>query len=299
MTSNNPDYISIYIDFLKKHSEIKKPITLVCDASNGSTGVILDKLLPQLNLKSYKIIAGNPDPEFPEHGPNPLLPGVLDKLCEEVKKNKADLGVAFDADGDRSFFVDETGTVIPSYALAGILFKGEKPPYVADELVYRALDSMNLFPKTELFASKVGVYFIKNKMKEVGATTGAEFSCHLYFKDFFGADSGLFALIRMLNIVSGEEAGISHLVNSFPKHFVANIDLSIAGKDWNAIQEKVVKYYEDKGARIERLEGISIIFNDRWLNVRPSNTEPLLRLYGGSPSLESTQAMLEEIKNLV
>lgn len=291
------NYTDIYIDFLLKHAEIKKPLKIVADASNGATGQILTELLPKLGLKNFVILSGQPDPEFPDHGPNPLLPGVLNKIKVEVLKQQADLGVAFDADGDRAFFVDDTGVVQPSFITAALLFKYSQPKFVADELVYQALNHMKLFGE-DLQPSKVGVFFVKQKMREISATTGAEFSGHFYFKDFFGADSGIFALIQILNIISKNNILFSNFAKNLPKHEVRNEDINIAGKDWQSIQEKIITAHTAKGNKIEYCEGITIQLPEGWVNIRPSNTEPVLRFYAGAETKETALAIIADIKQL-
>ncbi len=300
------DFIQLYTDFLVKNSNIKRKLSIVCDGSNGSTGKILQVLLPKLGLSKYKLINEDPDPEFHAHGPNPLLPGVLDDLGKTVIDQKADFGIAFDADGDRAFFVDETGRTLPSFIIAALLFQNAKPPFVADELVFQALKAMKIFSDKDLQPSRVGVFFVKQKMREISATTGAEFSGHFYYKDFFGADSGLFTLVRVLSILSsltsektGNNVTLSEFADSLPPHSVTNDDLKIEGKDVKAISEKVIEYYKAKGATIEDREGVTVCFSDKWLNVRASNTEPVLRFYAGGPTAEVAKALIEEAKELI
>ena len=293
------DYISLYTDFLKKHADMKRPMSVVCDSSNGATGKILERLLPELGLKDFTLINANPDPEFPAHGPNPLLPGVLDQLSNVVLEKKADFGVAFDADGDRAFFVDEKGTILSSISIGALLFRYSKAPFVADELVYQAHHHMKLFKHQELHPSRVGVFFIKQVMKQIQATTGAEFSGHFYYNDFFGADSGIFTLIRMLSILSTIPETLSEFCASLPAHIVKNIDLKIEGKNWDELKKKIIEIYTLKEAVIEQREGITIQMPNGWVNIRPSNTEPILRIYAGAENEAASDALVEEIQALV
>ncbi len=293
------DYVSLYTNFIKKHTKLERPLSIVCDCSNGATGEILKKLLPELGLNNYTLLNENPDPEFPAHGPNPMLPGVLDGLCKTVVEKKADFGVAFDADGDRAFFIDEKGNVLTSIAIAALLFRHSEAPFVADELVYQALHHMKLFKHGELHPSRVGVFFIKQVMKQVQATTGAEFSGHFYFKDFFGADSGIFAMIRVLSILSSMPQALSEFVATLPQHSVKNIDLKIAGKNWEAIQKRIIGTYASEDAHIERREGITLQLPAGWVNIRPSNTEPILRIYAGTGTESESDMLVEKIQALV
>jgi phosphomannomutase len=293
------DYTTLYTDFLKNYADLKKPLSIVADASNGATGKILQSLLPKLGLKKSLLVNDNPDPEFPAHGPNPLLPGVLDDLAKKVIAEKADLGVAFDADGDRAFFVDEKGNALPSFVIAALLFKYSSPPYVADELVYQAHHHMKLFTLNELHPSKVGVFFIKQVMKVKQATTGAEFSGHFYFQDFFGADSGLFTMIRVLSILSSIPQSLSEFAKGLPSHFIKNVDLKIFGKNWLEIQGKILETYSLDDVTIERREGITLQLKNGWVNIRPSNTEPILRIYAGAEDEKTASGLVDEVKALV
>lgn len=294
------DYISLYTDFLKDHANLKKPMTIVCDCSNGATGKILQDLLPKLGLKGFTLINDTPDPEFPAHGPNPLLPNALHQLSKTVVEKRADFGIAFDADGDRAFFVDERGTELQSFVIAALLFKYSQPPFVADELVYQAHRHMKLFEKNELHPSRVGVFFIKQVMKEMQALSGAEFSGHFYFRDFFGADSGIFTLIRVLSILSNMEESLSRFAHGLPRHIVKNDDIKIEGKNWKEIEDKIINTYVNAGHMIERREGITLKMDHHgWINIRPSNTEPIVRIYAGADSDLEASNLIKEIKALV
>lgn len=292
------DYPKLYIDFLRKQAEIKKPLKLVCDSSNGATGPILKKLLPELGLAEYTLINDNLDPDFKAHGPNPLLFGATDQLVAKVKEKKADLGAIFDADGDRVFFIDNLGNSLPSFVIASLLFKNRKPLFVCDELIYLALRSMNLFTNREIYPSRVGFIFIRQKIKELTATTGAEFSGHFYFNELLGSDSGIFAMICLLKLLSESPRSLSDLAAELPNHSIENEDLPISGKIWNDIEDKIINRYAGKGADIERRDGITIQTIEGWANVRLSNTEPLVRLYTGSKTEKGAVKLLSDLKSL-
>lgn len=293
------DYISLYTDFLMKHARIERPLRVVCDTSNGAVGTILKSLIDKLNLKHVTLINYEPDPEFPAHGPNPLLPGVQDQIKQRVVKEKADLGAIFDADGDRIFFIDEKGEQLPSYISASLIFKHRQPPYVADELVYQALHHMNLFKAEELFPSQVGFVFVRQKMREVHATSGAEFSGHYCFKDFFYCDSGLFALVTMLSLVSSMKEPLSVAITHLPKHIVKNEDISIKGKNVEETYQRIIDVYAGKGALLERRDGITVTVKDGWINARVSHTEPIIRIYSGASNEPEALRLLGDIKALI
>lgn len=294
------DYLSLYTDFLKKHIDLKRPLTVVADASNGTTGPELQKLkslaIPNLNLI---IINDNPDPEFPAHGPNPLKSGATAQLAAQVLETGADFGAAFDADGDRAFFVDEKGETLPSHASSLIIFKHYQPPYVTDELVYNALSHMHVFKPEDIVPSRVGTYYVKETMARVHATSAAEFSGHYYFKDFFGSDSGIFAMITAANMLSRLDTSLSAFFASLPPHFLAEDSIKVEGKNINQILDTIENHFKDSAKETGRRDGLTLNFGDSWINIRPSNTEPILKFCAGSKSTALSGELIESAKSLV
>ncbi|MDQ3014510.1 MAG: hypothetical protein M3Q73_01450 [bacterium] len=294
----NTNYFTIYADFLNTHINVKEKLKVVCDSSNGTTGSVLRELknIPNLELTLINDIA---DPEFPAHGPNPLLAGGTKQLGEKVIEIGADFGVAFDADGDRAFFVDEKGELIPSYIACMLLFKHFKPPYVADEWVYKSLEYIKAFPDNELIRSKVGTRFLKEKIIEHKANTAGEFSGHYYYSDFFGSDSGIFSMITMANIVSTLEAPLSEFMKTVPEHYVLNDDIKLGNKTWAEVEPKVRALAAEHNAKIETLEGITLDLGHVWVNMRTSNTEPIVRMCAGGKNLDEVKEFIEKLKALV
>src|SRR3989344_3207106 len=189
------DYIKIYVQFLKKFLKPKRKLTVVFDCSNGSTGEILARFIKTYKLTNFKLINQRPDGRFPAHGPDPMKPGAMDDLCQTVRKYKADLGVIFDADGDRVFFVDDRGRPVHSDVVAGLLsknFNGQaildvRAGYLAREFIVAGLPRPG-GGKKKIVNSRVGHYFIKKLMREKKIPFAAEVSGHYYFQDFFFAD---------------------------------------------------------------------------------------------------------------
>lgn len=290
-------YLNNYVTFLKSRIDLKKPLTVVADPSNGTAGLIMEKLIDIPNLKLI-LINNTPDGNFPAHGPNPLEKGATGQLGTEIIKHKADFGVAFDADGDRAFFVDNKGTLLPSHESAILLFKNNKPPFVSDELVYQALKHLNLYTDADLKPSRVGSRFVKELLKEVKASAGAEFSGHYYFDTFFGLDSGIFAFIEVARAVSAMNISISDYFASIVPHILINESVKIEGKDVAVILKKIESHYQDK-AIIGRRDGITLDFGSLWINIRPSNTEPIIRLIGGAPQEADIRNIATEIQSLI
>jgi phosphomannomutase len=289
------NYIELYSDFLKKYIHLEKPIRLIADCSNGTTGLVLNafKDIPNLELS---LLNANPDPEFAAHGPNPLAPGAANAVVAEIKAHPGSLGVLFDADGDRAFFIDEEGVLLPSFIIAILLFRHNQPPFVADETVYELLQHLKLFKPEDLYPSRIGSYFVKQELRKVGASVAAEYSGHYYFKDFFNADSGIFTMIQVLNTLSQMSVSLADFVRSLPPHALASDDMKIGLGAWPELQKKIEESFATAGARIEHRDGITLDFGEAWINIRPSNTEPLLRFIAGAPTQEAAQILVQKVK---
>ena len=173
------NYFKVYGNFLKDFSKLQKPIKVVFDCSNGSAGRILKNFLPHPNLKTI-LINDLPDGHFPAHDPNPLARGAVKQLSATVIKEKADLGVIFDEDGDRVIFIDNLGRLFPSYLAARILFLETGGPVVFDSLISQSL-KISGFLYENANISKVGSIFMKKKIFDKKARFGAEYSGHYYF----------------------------------------------------------------------------------------------------------------------
>ncbi|MBX4197726.1 hypothetical protein KW782_00120 [Candidatus Parcubacteria bacterium] len=292
------NYFTLYADFLKNHLTLKKNLKVICDCSNGTTSLVLNELRDIPNLELV-LTNDTPDPEFPAHGPNPLIHGALTGLSAEVIRQRADFGVAYDADGDRAFFVDELGELMPSFMVCVLLFKHFKPPYVADEWVYKSLEYIKVFPEKDLIRSKIGTRYIKEKIIEHKANAAGEFSGHYYYSDFFGSDSGIFSMIVMANIVSTLAASLSDFMKSLPEQYIENDDIKLGDKTWKDFEPKVRELAEGHKAKIETIEGITLDMGHIWVNMRPSNTEPLVRLAAGGKNLEEVKEFIKKLKALV
>ncbi|MDO8504254.1 MAG: hypothetical protein Q7S36_00170 [Candidatus Liptonbacteria bacterium] len=299
-----------YLNFLKQFARIKKPLRVVCDASDGSTGPFLKKL--RIPKTAIKVLNARPDGNFPAHGPNPMKPGSEKELSREVKKFRADFGAIFDGDGDRAFFLDETGARIPPDAVSFLISKNFRPPYVTTE------NSGYLFrlglPASKMKVSKAGHYFIKKTMRRLKAKFAAEISGHYHFEHIFGGrrayyDSALRALVEFAGVVSElKEKGLTlsgWLKLISPPFATGELNFSIQGgsasggkvKDAEAILRRIKKTYSKN--KISELDGISIGARDFWLNIRSSNTEPLLRLNLESKNKKVFSREFRRLKKLI
>ncbi len=296
----NTNYTEIYADFLKSHIALKKPLKIVCDSSNGPAGMVI-QTLQKLNVPNLELISINdtPDPDFPAHGPNPLKDNATDQASKKVLELGADFGVIFDADGDRAFFVDEKGTMLPSFMTSILLFKINKPPFIADELVYKSIQHVGVIPLESVVPARVGSRFIKEELKAHHASAGAEFSGHFYFKDFFGADSGIFTMIQVANTVSSLDTHLSHYFSSLKPHVVAAEEIKLGDKKWADIEPKIKAFAEAENIKVETREGLTLDTGSVWVNARTSNTEPIVRLIGGGATEGEVMEFINKLKALV
>ncbi|NCN53266.1 hypothetical protein GW950_02255, partial [Candidatus Wolfebacteria bacterium] len=304
----NNKYSNLYIKFLQKFIDIKKPIRVVFDCFNGSTGPVLSQLFKTHKFLTNKLINSRPDGRFPGHGPNPLLKGKMRQLKKEVIKSKADLGVAFDADGDRAFFIDNLGRPLPSYLMAYLLFLFLRPPFVVDNLIFESLKSCGFLEqnKRKIFISAVGSYFVKKLMRRKSADFGAEYSGHYYFKisdsgrgilssspnkSEFYFDSGILATIKALNAVSRLPYSLADFYDLSPEFYLQEKDIkTINPKESLRI---LFQKYGPKAKRIKKGDGLTFYFEKAWLNIRPSNTEPILRCVAASQNKKSLKSINE------
>ena len=272
-------------EFIKKVTtffDAKKiaPLKVVVNSGNGCAGpalYVLEKFLPINMIKVFH----EPDSNFPNGVPNPLLPENRQPTVDAIKKHNADLGVAWDGDYDRCFFFDENGSFIEGYYIVGLLAKsilkinpGEK--IVHDpRLIWNTIDEVKKAGGIAV-VSKSGHAFIKQKMREVNAIYGGEMSAHHYFRDNFYADSGLIPFVLIVQLMSIENAKLSELVGAMIKAFPCSGEINSEVKDPGgkifALKEKYFSTNSDE------LDGLSVEFDNWRFNVRMSNTEPLLRL---------------------
>jgi phosphomannomutase len=291
------NYKQEYINFLKKWIDTDRPLTVVFDMSNGPAGMIIEKLFEDTNINGI-LINNNIDPDFKSHGPNPLMPGATDQCKKAILENKADLGVMFDADADRAFFLDARGEMVPACFVVGILAQKFNPPFVADELVFQSLRMLKIVREEDMLPTRIGAYFIKEKLRDNNASFGAEFSGHYYFKDFFNADSGIFATILFINSLSFMGMSLVDYVSGFGQYVSETTEIKFAP------DRNIAELYSDlenkfgvTARRVDRRDGVTFVFEDYWINVRTSNTEPIMRIIAeGSDKLYKTK---EEIQRFV
>jgi phosphomannomutase len=291
--------VEIYDDFHRHvlsfiDPERVTPRKVVVDGGNGMAGPMVGPLLERLGL-DLTTTYWEPDGEFPDHEPNPLLPEnrqfVIDRLLEEG----AELGIAWDGDADRCFFIDDTGTFadgdfLTALLASSILRKEPGATILYDVRASRAVpDAVREMGGTS-HVNRVGHAFFKIAMRERRAAFGGEVSGHYYFRDFWCADSGTIPALLVLELLSLEGKTLSQLVNPFHERYFISGEINTEVADPEAKMREIAERYAD--AEISWLDGVSVDYPEWHFNVRPSNTEPLLRL--NLESLMSHEHMEQE-----
>jgi phosphomannomutase len=258
-----------------------RPLRVVIDAGNGMAGAMLPPILERLPVDAVRCFF-EPDGEFPNHEPNPLLPENREFVIGKVREEQADLGIAFDGDADRCFFVDDTGQFVPGDFVTALLAESmlEKEP--GAKIIYDVRASWAVPDVVQRhggipLVNRVGHAFIKERMRKEGALFGGEVSGHYYFRDFNQADSGTIPALLMLELVSKREKPLSELLQPFRERYFITGEINTPVPDVALKLQELKEHFADEG-EISHLDGISVTANDWHLNVRPSNTEPLLRL---------------------
>jgi phosphomannomutase len=270
-----------------------EPLKVVIDAANGMGGTMLPPVLERLPIETVRCYF-EPDGSFPNHEPNPLLPENREFIVRKTLDEGADLGVAFDGDGDRCFFVDDTGEFVPGDFVTALFAESvlEKEPgakVIYDVRASRAVPDTIGRAGGVALVNRVGHAFIKARMRKDEAAFGGEVSGHYYFRDFSQADSGVVPFLLMLELISKRGSRLSEILAPFRSRYFITGEINTPVPDVALKLQELKERYAD--GRVSHLDGISVDFDDWHFNVRPSNTEPLLRL-----NLEATSEELMEQK---
>ncbi len=296
-----PAYVDRVVSFVD--IDAIRPLGVVIEAANGMAGVMLPPVLerlPQVDAIRYYF---EPDGTFPNHEPNPLLPENREFVMERTKAEGADFGVAFDGDADRCFFIDDTGEFVPGDFVTALLAESilEKEP--GAKIIYDVRASWAV-PETIERAggipliNRVGHAFIKLRMREEGAVFGGEVSGHYYFRDFYQADSGVIPFLLMLELVSRRGQKLSEILRPYRERYFITGELNTPVSDVAVKLQELKEGFASQG-EISHLDGISVAAEDWHFNVRPSNTEPLLRLNLEARSKELMEQKRDEVLDVI
>ena len=260
-------------------------LKVVIDAGNGMAGLTAPAVFERLGGDQVEVVPMyfELDGTFPNHEANPIEPANLVDLQERVLAEGADIGLAFDGDADRCFLVDEQGQAVSPSTLTGLIAERELAKEPGSTIIHNLITSRAV---PELVAelggtpvrTRVGHSYIKATMAETGAVFGGEHSGHFYFRDFWRADSGMLAALHALAALAETDRPLSELLSSYERYVVSG-EINSTVDDQGAIIDQLEQAYADgAGVETDRLDGLTVTHDDWWFNVRPSNTEPLLRL---------------------
>ncbi|HEY2160816.1 MAG TPA: phosphomannomutase/phosphoglucomutase [Solirubrobacteraceae bacterium] len=260
--------------------EAVKPLRVVADGGNGMAGPMVGPLLERLGLDLVETY-WKPDGNFPDHEPNPLLPENREFIMRAVVEQHADLGIAWDGDADRCFFIDETGTFVAGDFLTALLAESILTKYPGATILYDVRASRAVADTVErgggrALMNRVGHAFFKARMREEQAMFGGEVSGHYYFHDFYCADSGTIPALLILELLSVRGAKMSELLEPYRSKYFISGEINSEVSDQQAKLDQLAERYAD--GHQYWLDGLSVEYDDWHFNVRPSNTEPLLRL---------------------
>ncbi len=279
-----------------------KPLRVVVDGGNGMAGPMVGPLLDKLGLQLEKAY-WTPDGSFPDHEPNPLLPENREFIISEVVRLGADLGIAWDGDADRCFFIDDEGTFVDGDFLTALLADTMLRKYPGASILYdvrasRAVPDTVAKAGGTALMNRVGHAFFKTRMRDEGGVFGGEVSGHYYFRDFYCADSGTIPALLILELLSRTGARLSDLLEAFRSRYFISGEINTEVSDPAAKMAEIAGRYAD--ARQLELDGISVDYDDWHFNVRLSNTEPLLRLCLESmTSVEEMERRRDEVLELI
>jgi phosphomannomutase len=283
-----------------------EPLRVVVDAANGMAGVMLPPVLERLPQLEVVRCYFEPDGSFPNHEPNPLLPENREFVVSRTREEGADLGVAFDGDADRCFFVDDTGEFVPGDFVTALLAEAVlgKEPAPGAKVIYDVRASRAVPETIERaggvpLVNRVGHAFIKHRMRKEDAVFAGEVSAHYYFRDFSQADSGVVPFLLMLELLSKRGKRLSELLAPYRERFFLTGEINTPVADVALKLQELKERYATEGARISHLDGVSVDFEDWHFNVRPSNTEPLLRLNLEALSPELLEEKEDEVLELI
>ncbi|MCW3031382.1 MAG: Phosphomannomutase [Solirubrobacterales bacterium] len=261
-------------------SSTPRALKVVVDGGNGMAGPMVGPLLESLGLELIETY-WTPDGNFPDHEPNPLLPENRELIIARVRDTGADLGIAWDGDADRCFFIDDSGSFVDGDFLTALLAESLLRKSPGEAILYdvrasRAVPDTVTRAGGTPFINRVGHAFFKTRMRKEGSLFGGEVSGHYYFRDFYCADSGTIPALLVLELLAQEGKSMSQLLAPFHARYFISGEVNSEVADPDAKIEEIAARYSD--AEQKRLDGISIDYDDWHFNVRPSNTEPLLRL---------------------
>ena len=295
-----PAYVDRVLSFVDV--DAIKPLRIVIDAANGMAGVMLPPVVEKLPIDAVPFFF-EPDGSFPNHEPNPLLPENREFIVAKTLEEKADFGAAFDGDADRCFFVDDTGEFVPGDFVTALLAEVVLEKNPGAKIIYDVRASWAVPETIERaggtpLVNRVGHAFIKQRMREEDAAFGGEVSGHYYFREFSQADSGVVPFLLMLEFVSRRGERLSKILADYRARYFLTGEINTPVADVQAKLRELEERYGPDG-RVSHLDGVSVDADGWHMNVRPSNTEPLLRLNLEARDRELMERKRDEVLEVI
>ena len=305
-TVRDRDVLADYGEFLRSLVDISgvRPLRVAVDAGNGMAGHTTPAVLGPVEALTLLPLYFELDGSFPNHEANPLEPSNLKDLQRYVVQTGADIGLAFDGDADRCFVVDERGEPVSPSAVTALVAARELTREPGATVIHNLITSRTV-PEViaenggEAVRSRVGHSYIKALMAQTGAIFGGEHSAHYYFREFWGADSGMLAALHVLAALGEQPRPLSDLMGDYQR-YAASGEINFRVDDAPALVAAVVKSYEPQTVSVDRLDGVTVdLGGGEWFNLRTSNTEPLLRLNVEAPTVEGVNAVVNRVADLI
>ena len=299
------DLLPNYATYLRRLVDLSgmRRLTVVVDAGNGMAGRTVPAVLAGLPVDLVPLYF-ELDGTFPNHEANPIEPENLVDAQKQVGETGADVGLAFDGDADRCFFIDERGEAVSPSAIVGLVAVRELGKHPGSPVVHNVITSQAV---PEIIAehggrpvrTRVGHSFIKQVMAETGAVFGGEHSGHYYFRDFWRADTGMLTALHVLAALGEQDRPLSELVAAYSR-YVASGEINSKVADVAGMLDRVEARFAAAATEVDRLDGLTVrLPGKRWFNLRPSNTEPLLRLNVEAPDRPAMEALRDEVLAMV
>jgi phosphomannomutase len=303
------DLLKEYVDYLlasfPKNTFKKRKLKVVIDAGNGMAGFTAPAVMARLNVELIPMYF-ELDGTFPNHEANPIEPANLVALQKRVKKEGADIGLAFDGDADRCFIVDERGEIVSPSTLTALIAARELARKPGSTIIHNLITSRSVKEVVEELGgravrSRVGHSYIKAQMAEESALFGGEHSGHFYFADFWNADSGMLAALHAMSALGNAPEGtkLSAVLRPYDRYVASGEINSTVEGSLSKMKEIELIYASREGIEVDHLDGITISAAQWWFNVRASNTEPLLRLNVEAKDIVTMELLRDEVLGVI